>query len=349
MPRESAASLHAKAERDEARARQNKHKALVANVSHLMSKHPTIVPHLHDLAEKLASQDEFAGVSLKAPVTHKAPAKPVFQEQMEDGLTKSLEKYMWCLEKLPVFELKVIAYSINAAWTPWALMSLKTRATQREVPKEALLDLLEMATGVQRHFSLGHTYVRTIQDVATFLKGKAAVLGGEARLASIHIPPNWQIDGLYHLEVHSDELTVKQRFTNATFKISNGDPKFSWHEVSEVHLVKNFSYENSALQEGELPHTLLLREVFAVDGVLKQNIAYLMDKEPSDLRTPEPAGKRRRLAVSSPTSMQDQPKNVGGSGEETGSQSSSSKASAEALTPTSIVDESGFAPPLPQE
>ena len=150
-----------------------KGKPWVANISNLMATHPTIVPQLNELAETLVSQSEYSGMATKVSNPKPVNDKTNFMADIEQTLLKPLERFMWCLEKLPAWELKVIAYSLNSHWSPWALMCLKTRASQRDVPKEPLLNLIEMATGVPRHTSLAQSYFKDVNDVVVFLKNQS--------------------------------------------------------------------------------------------------------------------------------------------------------------------------------
>ena len=261
MGKYTAAALNAKAERDEARARQNKHKALVASVNQLMTRHPTIVVHLHELAIKLSSSEEFQGVAPKPSSVSKA---------------KPLERFKWSLEKLAVQDLKGILYFLNHSWTPFSLMALKTRPTQREIPKEPLLEVLEFVTGMARSTPLGQSYFKCIGDVATFLKGKAALLPGD-RCGGLHIPPRWQAEGLYEMQVDADEVLLTHRFTNTKVTIANDDPRFRWSQPEMVQLHHNYSHETSHLQESDNPLCLYLRELYTSDGRAKNVIPSLLD------------------------------------------------------------------------
>ena len=274
--KDTAAALNAKAERDEARARQNKHKALIATINQLMTRHPTIVIHLHELAIKLSSSEEFQGVAAKPASVSKPAEKIDFDVELRDVLSKPLERFKWSLEKLAVQDLKCILYSLNHSWTPFSLLALKTRPTQREIPKEPLLEVLEFVIGMAKSTPLGQSYFKCIGDVAAFLKAKAALLPGD-RCGSLHIPPRWEAEGLYEMQVDADEVLLTHRFTNTKVTIANDDPRFRWSQPEAVQLHHNYSHETSHLQESDNPLCLFLRELYTSDGRAKNVIPSLLD------------------------------------------------------------------------
>eukprot|EP00971_Amphidinium_carterae_P171835 3406989-Amphidinium_carterae.1 len=205
-----------------------------------------------------------------------------------------LEKWQTTFTRLRSEEICMLLQEMNPiTFTPANLASLRNIICyirgQRVIPKERLLECLELATGISRDEPIVPPFFSDFQSVINYALKQHESLGN--RSESLTMPPRdaenrwWIEQGLYWLEVAEDftKLTVTQRFSNETLEIQSDG---TWGPTTRFAIMHNFSYKQSVLTKDSTVALKRLSLVFDEAGWRKEN---MVEEKPSSIAPSTPA------------------------------------------------------------
>eukprot|EP00971_Amphidinium_carterae_P348171 6490362-Amphidinium_carterae.1 len=268
----------------EKKKQQKKEESLVRlKLDRLLDERVDIVPDVLRYAQKvldksvkpmILSDDEENDTAADAE-TEKA-LKGKKREKHEVDPDAMLEKWQTTFTRLRSEEICLLLQEMNPiTFTPANLASLRNIRGQRVIPKERLLECLELATGISGDEPIVPPFFSDLKSVINYALKKHESLGN--RSESLTMPPRdaenrwWIEQGLYWLEVSADftKLTVTQRFSNETFEIESDG---TWGPTTRFMIMHNFSYKQSVLTRDSTVALQRLSAVFDEAG-WRRNLA----------------------------------------------------------------------------
>eukprot|EP00971_Amphidinium_carterae_P022304 439904-Amphidinium_carterae.2 len=316
MKRTNSKSIAAMEEemRKEKRKQQKKEKNIVRmKLDAILDDRVDLVPEILKFAERCSaktpkplvlSEDEGEADIAVAEAECKSKGKKRDKDKVDPA--SQLEKWQsfrqTSFARLRSEEICFILQELNPiTFTPANLASLRHIRGQRVIPKDRLLECLEVVSAISGDEPIVPPFFTDFQSVVNYAVKKHEALGH--RSESLTMPPRdidnkWWVDqGLCILSVADgmSAVTVTHRFSSETYVL---DSDGTWTPTTTFCVMNNHSHNQAVLaRDGNVP-LQTLSSFFEVTGKRKESSPEDSEFKPAPIT---PAGQRRKMQPKAPS------------------------------------------------